>query len=307
MSDDYSHLYHIRYQQSSAVSPIASSPASTTSSSSSSSKLSLKNFHVCRRTATTTTTSHDIAHFLDPAYSKQQSQPHMSSSSSNHHYVDNIETHELDFRLFAPATHSPKRRDFLAILSTNDEDEDEKDTYSYWAEEEKENNRQYHHRTSFDSYRSPSRASDPIYTYSNYQHFDQSYAYRPANNDWYDEPSSTTGDVFYLSDEERQPRSQTRSRRESNKLRRKKLESESKLGECERELNEFDDDEKFEQSQQEDEKEKGRQARSMSPLSASTTHSFRRQWLALRLRTQFAAFRARRNMSKLVRYATAAA
>lgn len=192
--------------------------------------------------------------------------------SSNQIYVDTTgETHDPDFRLFASsATHSPKRREFLSILSnTNNEDGDDEDNSyyhhynnSFWGDEDKEN-RRYRQRSSFDSYRSPSRASDPIYTYSNYQHFDQSYAYRPTN-EWQEEP-----DVFSLSEEEkeRQPRSQTRSHRESNKLRRRRAESESEEVEENFNVEElWQDDERVNCDMHEDfddeSEKKGRQARS---------------------------------------------
>lgn len=193
--------------------------------------------------------------------------------SSNQVYIDTMgETHDPDFRLFASsATHSPKRREFLSILSNtnNDDGDDEDNSYyhhynnSYWGDEDKEN-RRYRQRSSFDSYRSPSRASDPIYTYSNYQHFDQSYAYRPTN-DWQEEP-----DVFSLEEEEeneRQPRSQIRSRRESNKLRRRRAESESEGVEDVDVEELWKNDERAECGMQEDPadeelEKRGRQARS---------------------------------------------
>ncbi|KAF8511570.1 hypothetical protein BU17DRAFT_97137 [Hysterangium stoloniferum] len=198
------------------------------------------------------TKASDIAHLLDPSYSPTRS----AFASTNRIYVDHAgEVHDPDFRLFAPANYSPKRREFLTSLPDPDYDEDEDA-----AEEESIAIFSTARRDSFDSYRPTSRASDPspsaLYSY-NTTGFENTYTYTYPHDD----------DEGYVSEEE--------PRRESNKLRRR------------RDTNPSDS--------------LDRTHSHPAPASPTTVHSFRRQWHAIRLRTQVAAFRAKRRMSRIIR------
>ena len=143
------------------------------------------------------TKASDIAHLLDPSYSPPR-MPYMSQI-----YVDQAgEAHDPDFRLFAPAGYSPKRREFLTCESDDDADVDEDDV-------EDEGVSIYSpRRASFDSYRSAShhrpssRASDPTYS-------------RTSPESPYEEFTYTFQKTGYTSDDE--------PRREANKLRRRRV------------------------------------------------------------------------------------
>lgn len=144
----------------------------------------------------------DMAHLLDPSYSPSR------ATYLNQIYVDHTgEAHDPDFRLFAPASYSPKRREFLTCESDDDDDAaDDADDYEgvdIYAPR----------RASFDSARSThshtitrptSRSSDPTTHHSPYGAF-----------------TYTFEELGYLSDDE--------PRREVNKLRRRRTSLEHDL------------------------------------------------------------------------------
>ena len=149
----------------------------------------------------------DIAQLLDPSYSPTRTNAYLSQI-----YVDHAgEAHDPDFRLFAPAGYSPKRREFLTCESDDDADDDADDEEAASLFYRPPHSRSTtSKRASFDSARSASyssrrpdsRASDPVYS-------------RTALDDaGYATFTYTFEEQGYVSDDE--------PRREANKLRRRR-------------------------------------------------------------------------------------
>ncbi|KAF8587444.1 hypothetical protein K439DRAFT_826401 [Ramaria rubella] len=236
-----------------------SPPSSVSSSTTASSRVRVPHLNIHSSPLSSSSHSHayaygqraskasDIAHLLDPEYSP------VRAAYDNQIYVDHAgEAHDPDFRLFSPAGYSPKRRAFLTCDADEDEDVEDEGIAVY-------SQRRTSPRTSLDSYRPSSRASDPAYHESTYSMFAYTY-----------EDTVADIDTAYFSEDE--------PRRESRKLRRR------------REERPVEDAEYLEEAQE------------STPRSPSPTcsHTIRRQWHALRLRTQVAAFRARRRVTRLV-------
>ncbi|KAF8487674.1 hypothetical protein JB92DRAFT_2836571 [Gautieria morchelliformis] len=279
MSDDYDYTYSYAYP----------SPPSTASSSRLRALPHLHPYSSPLPCTHTHTHSHapaygqraskasDIAHLLDPSYSPTRTH----ARAADQIYVDHAgEAHDPDFRLFArtPASFSPKRREFLTCDSESDADaDDDDDADGQDVDDEGVALYSSSKRASFESarsasrlYRPESRASDPLYYGRATQAQDDAYA--AAFTYTFEAPG-------YLSDDE--------PPRETNKLRRRRASMEP-----DRPLHHTHTQPQAQPAME--------PARAEWTQTTTSTGTLRRQWHALRLRTQVAAFRARKRVSTMI-------